>query len=276
MKEKLISREEIRPLQPIFRGKQGDRWIDFGMKLSGINKVNALYDASKHLTGPAFCSDILDQMGVIRTVRNGDLLVQYENEPFITVSNHPYGHLDGLSLIETVASRLPHFKVLVNVVLSLIDTMNDNFISVNPYSFSTKKHISFNGLRESLSHLKNGHPIGFFPAGAVTNLYLKHGRWVYEDREWQPSVMRIIQKTKKTVIPIHISGGNSFLFYALRMFGWKARNLRLCHEMTNKQGHEVVLTVGEPLSPSLLKTYPDPVELGAFLKKTTYALGDRS
>lgn len=275
MKEKLVTADMFRPLHPILQGKHGDKIINLGFKVAGIKYANKAYDDSKHLTGHAFCKDLLDKLEITRTVRNAEILDEYKNQPFITVSNHPYGHVDGIALIETVASRSPMFKIMVNVLLGLIDTMAENFIVVNPNEIGGKKSITWNGIKESLQHIKDGHPMGFFPSGAVSNIRLSKGKWVIEDREWQTSIIKLIQKVKKPIIPIHISGNNSFSFYASKIFGWKARNFRLCHELYNKAGKEIVLTVGNPIEPNELKKYDSPEELAAYFKATTYDLGKK-
>lgn len=275
MKDKLVGHEDLRKLHPAFRGKYGDKIIDLGIKLSGLNYANQVYDNSKHLTGSAFCKDALDKLGIKRTVVNAEILDKHKNEAFITVSNHPYGHIDGIAVIEAVASRVPQFKMMVNVILGWVDTMAENFIVVNNNGIGGKKSITLNGIKESIDHIKSGHPLGFFPSGAVSNMHLRKGKFEIEDREWQASVIKLIQKAKKTVIPIHISGHNSFSFYATRIFGWKARNLRLCHELYNKNGKEIVLTVGNPILPDELNKFPQPEDLAKYLKAKTYALGKK-
>jgi putative hemolysin len=276
MKDTLVSRSDFKGLHPIFQGKYGDKIIDFGMKVGGLRYANEVYNGSKHLTGPAFCKDALDKMGISRVLHNEEVLSQVEGGPFITVSNHPYGHVDGIAIIEAMGSRVPDYKMMVNFILGLIDTMAENFITVNPMKNEEKNKVTFAGIRESIAHLKAGHPMGFFPAGAVSNLYIKKGKPVIEDREWQPAVLKIIKKSKVPVIPIHVSGYNSLSFYLSRIFGWKARNLRLCHELNNKRGKEMILTFGEPILPRDLKRFGnDTRELGEFLKRTTYALGGK-
>lgn len=275
MKDKLIGHEDLRKLHPVFRGKHGDKIIDLGIKLSGLNYANRVYENSKHLTGPAFCKDALDKLGITRTVINAEILDAHKDEAFITVSNHPYGHVDGISVIETVASRAPQYKMMVNVILGLVDTMSENFIVVNPNGIGGKKSITLNGIKECIDHIKSGKPLGFFPSGAVSNMHFRKGKFEIEDREWQPSIIKLIQKVKKPVIPIHISGENSFSFYASKVFGWQARNLRLCHELYNKNGKEIVLTVGEPILPHELTKFPNPIDLGEYLKARTYALGKK-
>jgi 1-acyl-sn-glycerol-3-phosphate acyltransferase len=276
MKDALISRDDLRGLHPVFRGSYGDKLIDIGIKISALHVPNEIYNRSKHLTSHEFCKDVLDKLGVIRILQNIEVLDDFKDKPFITVSNHPYGHIDGIAVIETFASRVDNYKIMVNHILGLIDTMSENFITVDPFGNEDKNKVTFAGIRESIAHIKKKYPMGFFPAGAVSNLYLKKGKFVIEDRDWQPAVLKIIQKSGIPVIPVHISGHNSMSFYLSRMFGWKFRNLRLCHELYNKKGKKVVITLGEPIMPDVIKELNgDTVELGNFLKERTYSLGKK-
>lgn len=273
MKDTLISREELRSLHPLFRGKHGDKLIDLGIKISGLNVANEVYNRSKHYSGPAFCKDLLDKLEITRIVRNGEMLDAFRDRPFITVSNHPYGHIDGIAAIETVANRIPDYKMMVNVILGLVDTMAENFITVNPMKYGDKDSITYAGIKECFAHLRAGFPLGFFAAGAVSNLVFRKGKWVIEDREWQPAVIKIIKKAKVPVIPMHISGRNSLSFYLSRIFGYQVRTLRLCHELGNKEGKEMVITFGEPIMPDKIASFHDIPELAHHLKEKTYALG---
>jgi putative hemolysin len=275
MKDILVSREELRAMFPVFRGKYGDKLINLGMKISALNVANEIYDRSKHLTGPAFCKDVLDKLQITRTVRNAEILDAFKSRSFITVSNHPYGHIDGIAAIETVGSRIQHYKMMVNVVLGLVDTMAENFITVNPMMYAEKSSITFAGIKESIAHVRAGFPLGFFTAGAVSNLIFKKGKPVFEDRTWQPAVIKIIRQLRVPVIPMHISGHNSLPFYMSKIFGYKFRTLRLCHELYNKKGKEMVITFGEPIMPDRLASFKDDIpRLGQYLKEKTYALGN--
>src|SRR5690554_2248264 len=274
MKEILVSHEDLRGIHPLFRGRYGDRFIDLGMKIAALNVPNEIYDRSKHLTGPAFCKDLLDKLSIKRTLRNSAVLDRFGSQPFITVSNHPYGHIDGIAAIEALASRFPNYRMMVNFFLGLIDSMEENFIMVNPMKDSEKKSVTYAGIRESIAHLSQGHPLGFFPAGAVSNLYVKKRGMVIEDRDWQPAALKIIRKTKVPVIPLHISGHNSPLFYLSRILGWRIRNLRLWHELYNKKGHEMILTFGELILQEETAHFDDAtVALVRFVQYRTLSLG---
>lgn len=87
-------------------------------------------------------------------------------------------------LIDIFASRRPDFKVMVNGILTKIGAMEDNFISVVPDSHKRGANpANVNGVRLSLQRLKEGHPMGFFPAGAISFYNKKRNRYgIYRGR----------------------------------------------------------------------------------------------
>jgi putative hemolysin len=273
MKEKLISLEDIRKVHPVFRKKYGDTLAKIALNISGLDNVNDVYDHSKHLTGIEFCTHLLDGLGMKRKVVNGHILDKYKDQPFISVSNHAYGHVDGIAYIEQLGLYNPNFKIMVNFLLGMIDTMSENFITVNPYDPDVfNKVSSLSGVKQCIAHLRDGNPLGLFPAGAISNLERSNGQWTIEDREWQTSVLKLIKFAKVPIIPIHISGGNSRFFYSLGLIDWRLRNLRLGHELYNKKGKEIVFTVGEPITLKEQNNYSDLKQFGDFLRTKTYGL----
>jgi len=271
MKEKLISTEDIRNLHPLFRGRLGNILTKMLFSITGIHKVNAVYDSSKHKSGLEYVDSMLDYMGIIRKVENDTVLDSLQGLPFITVSNHPYGHIDGIIAIGVVAGKRSDFKMMVNWMLSRIDTMEEFFIGVNPYSKDHKMSAiksSVSGIRQCLEHLREGHPLGLFPAGGVSD-----SSWTKtEDREWQTSVLKLIQKAKTTVVPMYISGCNSWTYRLLGMIDWRVRMLRLMHEVANKKGKTIYVRFGQPITVEEQSKYLDTKDFGEFLKRKTYDL----
>lgn len=277
MKEKLISIEDIQSKVPALKGKFGKSIIKFAMNLTGMNKVNKIYDTSKHLEGPEFCHHLLQTAGINIVVENLEIIDQFEGKPFITVSNHAYGHIDGIAAIDIMAGKRPDYKMMVNFILGMIDTMSMNFIVVNPYeSGKLANKSSLEGVKQSIEQLKGGHPLGFFPAGAVSKTKIKGFKLEVEDREWQSSVIKLIQKAKVPVIPMYFSGKNSWLFNFLDLISWRLRSLRLGHEVNNKKGKTIYVRLGEPIMPNVQAQYKDVNEFGKFLKDQTYALAKES
>jgi putative hemolysin len=269
MKEKLIDMEALQSMSPIFKKKQGAFLAKCILKIAGFDKVNRVYDSAKYKTGTDIEDAMIDGLGITRRVHNQDIIRQLEGKPFITVSNHPYGHIDGIMLVGEVAKIRPDFKIMVNWLLGLIDIMQEHFIGVNPYSSDTVKKSSLSGVKECLEHLKANHPLGFFPAGAVSK---NIGGNQVKDREWQSGVIKLIRKAKVPIVPVYISGQNSWFFNFLDKIDWRIRTVRLCHELDTKKGKTIHIVFGEPIFPEEQQKFQNIKEFGEFLKGKTYAL----
>jgi len=271
MKDKLISKDEIRSLHPILRGRFGNTLLKMIFSITGMNKINAVYDGSKHQTGVGFVTDLLDRKGVIRIVESYEVLDSFQDQAFITVSNHPFGHIDGIITISVVAAKRKDFKMMVNWMLNRIDTMEENFIGVNPYAKDSKManvKSSVGGVKLCLEHIREGHPLGFFPAGGVSSSHLTYTK----DREWQESVLKLIKKAKVPVIPMYISGTNSWLYRFLGFIDWRVRMVRLLHEVDTKKGKTIHIRFGQPISVEEQSQFDDIKSFGEFLKGKTYEL----
>ena len=266
MKEKLI---DAKLLQSVWAPLSHPLLRKCVMKIGGFDKVNRVYDSAKHLNGTDIEDAMIDGLGITRQVHNIDILRQFEGQAFIIVSNHPYGHIDGIMLIGEAAKVRPDFKVMVNWMLGQIDIMQDHFIGVNPFAQNQVNKSSVAGVKECLVHLKDNHPLGFFPAGSVSkNIGFNKAK----DREWQAGVIKLIHKARVPVIPAFISGKNSWFFNFLDHFHWMVRNIRLCHELDTKKGKTIHLVFGEPVFPEKQKEFTDIKAFGEFLKEQTYAL----
>jgi len=274
MKEKLVSKDMVRGLHPVFRGRFGNILIKILFSLSGVNKVNAVYDGSKHLSGLEFVNDILDKLGIIRKYENYEVLDSFKEGPFITVSNHPYGHIDGIIEISAVAGKRSDYRVMVNWVLKQIDTMDEFFLGVNPFPKGNKMSeakSSVSGVKQCLDQLRSGHALGLFPAGGISLPSFSQP----VDREWQEPTLKLIKKAKVPIIPVFISGRNSWFYQVLGHIGWRARTSRLLHEVTNKKGKTIRVCFGEPISVEEQSKYEDIKEFGKFLHSRVYAMSKR-
>ena len=173
-------------------------------------------------------------------------------------------------LIDIFASRRPDFKVMVNGVLTKIGAMGDNFVAVKPDSNNQGANLkNINGVRISLQQLKEGHPMGFFPAGGIS-MYNKKTKKI-QDLPWTHSVIRLIRKAKVPVYPVYFDFLNSRFFYWLGRIDWRIRTLRIPAEAFNKRGRTVDVYIGEPVSPEEIQNIADDKDLAEFLYQRTYA-----
>jgi putative hemolysin len=231
-----------------------------------------VYDHSYAYTGAEFTERLLDDIGINYIVGNAERLNVLPAGPFITISNHPYGGLDGIMLIDLIARIRSDYRLMVNKLLSLIKTMEENFISVTPTGNKIKSitSASIDGIRKTLAHLHAGHPAGFFPSGAVSDFSLRDMR--IRDRKWQTSILHLIKSVKVPVVPIRFFDKNSPFFYFLGVINWRIRAIRLPSEVFNKKGQQPRIGVGNTISVEEQEHFKDIGTFGNFLRKTVYEM----
>ena len=266
----LITLNELEQASALFRGKCGNTLCRGLMRMLSIDKVNDLYDHNSSVTGPDFAEAVLKDIGVEYEVLNKDVLKHLPDGAFITISNHPYGHIDGVMLVDLFGHMRPDFKVMVNKFLGRIENLRDNFICVTPTGTErtgpTKESIQ--GIKEAVAHIRSGGVLGLFPSGAVSDLSVKDR--CIRDREWQEPVIRLIKKMNVPVVPVHFLDRNSNFYYSLGLLDWRVRLLRLPAEVFNKRGKLTRIALGEIISPEELLKYEDIDELIDFLRNKVY------
>jgi putative hemolysin len=264
--------KELESITPIFKHKLGNSLASAVMHILSIDKINSLYDKYENLSGTDFTSAVLDDIGVNYLIGGMENLSSVYGKPFVTISNHPYGGLDGIIIIDFFGRLFPEYKVLVNDLLSRIKTLDNNFISVIPKGkeLTGPEPKSLSGIREAFRHIRNGNPIGIFPSGAVSDFSIKD--MCIRDRNWQKSMIRVIHKAKVPVLPVRFFDHNTAFFYSLGLINWRVRVLRLPREVINKSGRQIRIGIGKPVTVEEQKHYGSIIEYGNMLRSNVYGM----
>lgn len=270
----VLNYDDIRKLIPKLDGKE--KLVNRLLRLLSVDKVNGVHARCCDTPGPEFTRRLLfDEFKISLRIDNEDYLNNLPEGAFITVSNHPFGALDGIALIHLIGSRRPKYRVMVNMILNQISAMRPNFIAVDALASDDpkKRQVSVNGIRQAIRQVRDGEPLGFFPAGAMSTI---DWRGKLQDREWQSSVLQIIYKSKVPVIPIYFHGSNSWMFNFLGKVCWPLRSLRLPAEVFKKIGKEIHVSIGEAISVEDQAAHGTSAEeLGKYLREKTYELRER-
>lgn len=266
----LLTLQELEQATPLFRGTVGNALARGAMHLLSVDRANALYDRNTRFHGPDFAHSVLRELGVEYDVyaTSSSVLAQWNvlhsDTPFITLSNHPYGGLDGLILADLFGHLCPDYKLMVNKLLSRIEPLSDLFIAVTPIGAEPSEPTaeSVAGVRQVIAHLRQGGALGLFPAGAVSNLRLcPYG---VHDREWPLPIVRLIARARVPIVPVCFLDGNSWFYYALGLIDWRVRLLRLPAEFFNKCGRPVRLVIGATISVEEQHEYLSTHTIGEF------------
>lgn len=269
-KRTVLDAEDVMEMVPRLRGHR--KLIDRLLHILQIDRVNEVHDRFFDTPGVPFTQSLLKDFRITTRIDGLDVLDKLPEGAFITVSNHPFGALDGITLISIIGQRRPEYKVMVNMILNRITAMRPNFIAVDQSASDdpAKKAVSMAGIREVMKQVSSGHPVGFFPAGAISKIN-RHG-WL-EDQEWKPVVMRLIAQLKVPVIPVFFHGTNSFMFNLLGRVSWVLRTMRLPSEVWRKCDTEMHVSIGDIITPEEIALHAgSEKELGQWLKAKTFEL----
>ncbi len=269
----VLDADDIMEMVPKLRGHR--KLVEWFIHFISLDKVNEIHAHNAATPGPQFVHGLLDDLDIKLKIDNEQILDHLPEGAFVTVSNHHFGALDGIILINLIASRRPEYKVMVNMFLNYIWAMRPNFIAVDAMASDDpkKKAVSMAGIREVIKNVRSGKPVGFFPAGAVGKV---NWRGRLQDREWQPTIIQLIEKLKVPVVPIFFHGSQSWWFNFLGVTCWQLRTFRHPAEVFRKKGSTFHMTIGEPISvEEQMRHMGSEKEFGDFLRKETYKLRDK-
>lgn len=239
------------------------------MKLLKLDQLNKAYSPFSDLNSFEFTDKMLEELGIEFEIDDEDLKNIPKTDPFIAISNHPYGGIDGLIGLSILTKVRPDIKFLANYLLQQIPPLKNNIIAVNPFDNAKNSSMNVQGLKEVLKHIQE-YPIAIFPAGEVSALRLNTLK--VSDKKWDPTIGKIIQKANVKVLPIYFSGHNSLAFNLLGLISPSLRTVKLPSELFNKK-QKVIVRIGKPILPKVLNEFENSDELLRFIRAKTYALG---
>ena len=230
--------------------------------------MNRMIHESSHLNGIPLVDWVLDQFGVNIVVKGKKLIPK--KGMYIYPANHPIGGLDGLAIVSVVAKIHPLIKFVANDLLRVIKGFDSISLYIARFGQINRRNaILINKTLASEAQLL------VQPAGTVS----KRNPVKIRDLAWNKFFIHKAIQYKRDVIPVHVQGKNSRLFYNIasfrKIFRIKA-NLEmflLPREMFNKSGKTITITFGIPIA---YKTFDDSrthLEWAQKVREYVYVLG---
>lgn len=240
------------------------------MRLTKIDEVNKLYLKLKDKVGKDFFDSFVRERNLKYIVFEEDLARIPKTGPFILVSNHPLGAIDGILMAKILTEIRPDFKVMGNFLLEKIEPMKPFVIPVNPFENRKELQASSTGMRATLKHLENGGCVGIFPAGEVSNKNNQFAEIL--DRKWGKPALKLIKMAKVPVVPMYFHAKNSRLFYQVSKIHPDLQTLLLPSEMMHNREKPIRIRIGRAVSVKKLEDHDSIEEMGEFLQKKIYML----
>ena len=191
--------------------------------------------------------------------------------PLMIVANHPFGVLDGLVICWLTSKIRSEFKVLTHSLLLRASETKDFLL---PIDFSENKNAMITNLetrKTARKILDEGGTIVVFPGGTVSTTKRFYNRTAL-DPSWRNFTSRLIKRSKPTILPLHFTGQNSFLFQTASHLSETLRSSLLFHEVKRRINTKVPVIIGDPINYSDIDENLSNTELSEYLRNTTYKI----
>ncbi len=268
--KKLINTEELLEAAR-FNGFAGESAAKVMMLLLRFKRINKFYAKNSNKSGLEFIDSMIEQLRIKCEIIEDELNNIPSEGPFITVSNHPFGGIDGMLLIKLISARRPDYKVVPNFLLKRIEPLNKHIFNENPFEDRPADSSGKPSTKEIVDHLQNGGPVGLFPAGEVSGYDQATNK--ITDRRWQYQVLRMIRSSKVPVIPIYFHGSNSKFFNFLGRIHPRLQTVKLPTEVFSKKKRIIRVRIGSSIPVNEQDEFKDISRFGRFIRTKTYALG---
>lgn len=267
---KLVKEEDFMKAAKL-QGPGGESFAKLLMFILGFTKVNDIYSKYESCSGIEFITHLLDELEIKYEI-NPEELKRIPQGGFITVSNHPFGGIDGVLLMLLICQQRPDFKVMVNFLLQKIKPIEEFCLPVNPFENKKSINSSLAGIKGALKHVQEGHGLGIFPAGEVSAF--NQSLFNVADKQWNDSIMKLIKSAEVPVVPIYFHGSNSNFFHLLGLVHPMLRTVKLPSELFNKKNKTIIIRIGTPISVEEQREFKssDISRYTRYLRAKTYAL----
>ena len=265
----LVNPKDILKASPYLAYLGGENLAKFIMYVLRFSKLNKIYGQIGDKQGVEFVDELLKILEIQYEFDEADLKKIPKEGPFIVVSNHPFGGLDGILLIKLLAQARPDTKVLANFLLKRVEPISDFFLAVNPFENHKGASSSYGGIKNAFEHLQQGGGLCIFPAGEVSS-YDAFNK--ITDRQWQYPVLKFIKKAHVPVVPVYFGGQNSRLFHLIGRIHPSLRTVKLPSELLNKKKKPVKVRMGSPIPVKDQDNFSEVYQFGRYLRAKTYVI----
>ena len=212
------------------------------------DEINAFLETHKHLFGFEFIDKVLEHFNFAYQVSQLDRPNIPATGRVLIIANHPLGALDGLALVKLISEVRPDVKIIANDMLSQFDALDSLVLPVNNMDGKADRK----QIQQIMQSLHNDEAVIMFPAGEVSRL---SGRGIH-DTKWNQSYLKLAQKTNSPLLPIHISGRNSVLFYTSSLVYRPLSTIQLANEMFKQKDRSISFKIGQAIETEQLAKLP--------------------
>jgi putative hemolysin len=202
--------------------------------------VNAFLAEAEGLEGLEFTGRILEHFNFNYSVAGREI----ENIPakgrVVIVSNHPLGLFDGMALLKLVSEVRRDVRIVANDILMQFKPLHPVLLPIVNLGGGCNKA----NVQAIHAALANDEAVIIFPSGEVS----RAGPLGIRDGRWQAGFLRFAEQAEAPLLPVHLDGRNSALFYSLSAMFKPLSTLMLVGEAMRQRDVTLPVRIGEPIA----------------------------
>lgn len=169
--------------------------------------------------------------------------------PALVVSNHPTGIADGVVVFDALSPVRDDLMVLANRdAVRIAPGLSEVIVPVEWKPDLRTRARTRETLHCTQQAFRDERLVVVFPSGRLA--YMDQGR--LRERPWMATAVSLARRHGVPVVPMHIEGRNSRLFYTFSRLSEQLRDITLFHEVLNKRQGSYRVRFGEPIPPEAL------------------------
>ena len=221
------------------------------------DRAREMMDTIEPLTGAA-------AMDYLRATLSMNVAVTgLENIPTtgaaVVTPNHPAGIADGIAVYGALKRVREDLTFFANRdAVRICPGMADMIVPVEWRDEERTLAKTRATLREARRAFEGDRLIVIFPSGRLARP-TPIGLW---ERPWQATAFALARKHRAPIVPMHVDGHNSLLYYISWFVNREIKDMTLFREVVNKRGGNYRIDVGE-----LFESDADPAELAKSLRR---------
>ncbi|ESQ75806.1 GNAT family N-acetyltransferase [Asticcacaulis sp. AC402] len=212
----------------------------------GYPKARSMADAIAAMPGAQALDYVSNLLSLDVHVRHAERIPA--SGRCVVVVNHPTGIADGLAVYDALLKIRDDVIFFANAdALRVNPRFGEALIPVEWVEAKRTREKTRTTLAGARAAFEAERCVVMFPAGRLAR---RNAQGDLVDPPWAPTAVSLAQKYLAPIVPIHLSGPESFWFHLFNRFSQELRDITLFHELLNKAGKRFDLTVGPVIAPN--------------------------
>lgn len=165
----------------------------------------------------------------------------------VLTANHPSGIADGIAVFDAVRRIREDVSFFANRdAIRVAPGLSEMIVPVEWMEARRGHQRRRETVRGLVSAFRDRRLIVIFPAGRLARPTLRG----LVERDWMFSALNLAIRYRAPVLPMHITGRNSWLYYLFYAIHHELRDMTLFRELLNKRGCRYEIRIGSAFEPA--------------------------